>query len=199
MINKKPYIEIPVKERVCWEGYEAIGEEIQRQIQRMDKPRIVIAIECNQGTYESNTLDSLKQALSPNVTVRARDVYREESEIRDLVRKFLSFKSRVARMAPFTIEDYFDEKKLLSLRANIDFIEAGVILVHGIGAHLIWEPDILIYADMSRWELMQRFRRKDISNIGVSNQHESFQLQNLWSYCIDSRICNRIKKDLIQR
>ena len=43
----------------------------------------------------------------------------------------------------------------------------------GLGAAYLCEhPDLLIYADMARWEIQSRFRKNEISNIGVNNKEE---------------------------
>ena len=76
-------------------------------------------------------------------------------------------------------------------------MEQGIVLIHGIGASKIAQSDITIYSDMSRWEILQRFRRNDISNIGVANENDHYDQQHQWGYFIDWRICDKIKKEVI--
>lgn len=196
MINKEPYIEIVSNQDSCWEGWESIAAELKREITRLDKKKVVICVECYQGTYADFNLEALKDKLSPNVTCKARDIYKDEIEIRQLVKKDISISS-TSKLSTNTIEDYFDQEKLESLRNNIDFIEEGIILIHGIGSHKIWTSDIIVYSDMSRYEILQRFRRNDISNIGVENENDAFESQHKWSYFIDWRICDKLKKQLL--
>ncbi|MEM9324466.1 MAG: hypothetical protein AAGA85_02375 [Bacteroidota bacterium] len=199
MINKEPFIEVSHDPVACWEEWTAIGEEIRRTIAAKGKPKVVIAVECFQGTYNEINLTALKEALSPNATCQTEDIYKNEGEIRQLVRKDLNFQSQTAKVSTNTIDDYFDEDKLRALQSNISFLDEGVILIYGIGAYKIGDPDVLIYSDMSRHEILQRFRRNDISNIGVNNQEDAFDLQHAWSYFIDWRICDRIKKQVIKK
>ncbi len=198
MINKRPYIEIGTKEEAAWQGWEQIGTEIRRMIDSLDKKRVVIAMESYNGTYGAINLREFKRVISPNVTCQVSDIFKDESEIRLMVKKDISSTSSSAKFSTNTIEDYFDESKLEGLRSNIDFIEEGVILIHGTGSYKVWDPDILIYSDVSKWEVLQRFRRGDIHNIGVINAEESFSLHHKWSYFVDWRICDKIKRKVIQ-
>jgi hypothetical protein len=44
------------------------------------------------------------------------------------------------------------------------------VLIVGCGATLLAQADILVYADLARWEAQNRFRRNASSNLGVDNQ-----------------------------
>jgi hypothetical protein len=65
-----------------------------------------------------------------------------------------------------TLKDFFDDAKTEVAKKAIEETEDTVI-VYGPGACLLCpEPDLLIYADMPRWEIQQRFRKNKISNLG---------------------------------
>lgn len=196
MINKKPYIEIPGSDKACWEGWSHIGDELKRHIQSISKKKVVIAIESNLGTYLDSNLQALKDCIVPNVTCRAKDIYKDPNMIMQLANNNAG-NDHYASTSTHNIEDYFDKQKLDGLRNNIDFIDKGVVLIHGVGSSKIWDPDILIYSDISRWEQVQRFRRGEVSNIGINNAGVSYQDQQLWSYFIDWRICDKIKRKAI--
>ena len=196
MINKKPYIEVPDSDNACWEGWNTISEVLVDHIRSIAKKKVVIAIESNLGTYLDSNLHALKDGIVPNVTCRARDIYKDENIILQLTKNDLG-NDHHASTSTNSIEDYFDRQKLEGLRNNIDFIDEGVVLIHGIGASKIWEPDILIYSDIARWEQLQRFRRGEVSNIGVNNVEAVYQKKEKWSYFIDWRICDKIKKNVI--
>lgn len=197
MINKEPFIEVNHLGPACWEGWEAIGHELNRAIASLGKSKVLVAIECFQGTYVDINLGALKKELSPHATCQTRDIYRDEREIRELVGKDLDFKSNAAKISTHSIEDYFDSEKLDAIRSNISDLDEGIVLIHGTGASKVVAADLIIYSDMSRWEILQRFRRNDISNIGVCNQEYHYEHQHYWSYFIDWRICDKIKKQLI--
>ncbi len=197
MINKNPYVEVQTSDNSCHEGWDNIVVELQRQIKNQGKKKIIITVDCYHGTYSDVNLQTLKERLSPNVTCRAKDIYKDEVDIRVIAKRDMNGELLNTKYSNYVIDDYFDDNRLKALRNNIDFIEEGVILIHGIGAHKIWPSDILIYSDMSKWEILQRTRRNEISNIGVSNEQDPLDAQLKWSYFIDWKICDKIKKQLL--
>ena len=73
------------------------------------------------------------------------------------------------------------------------------MLVVGPGAALAAEPDLLIYADMARWEIQQRMRRDEVSNLGVYNPGDAVARQYKWGYFIDWRVLDRHKQRLFDQ
>ncbi|MEQ8551819.1 MAG: hypothetical protein RIC06_03940 [Cyclobacteriaceae bacterium] len=196
MINKNPYIEIPGYETACWEGWEDIGTVLKARISEIPKKKIIITIESNLGTHITPNIQALKDTFSPNVTCRARNIFKTPEQIQKLTGRKSTGTTSLTHPS-FTIEDYFDTQKLEGLRKNIDFIEAGVILIYGIGAYKICEPDILIYSDISRWEQDQRFRRGEIENIGLANLQDSYRVKSNWFHFVERKICDQIKRSVI--
>ena len=197
MINKEPFIEVNYPKQACWEGWQSIGAELGQAIRALDKSKVVVAVDCFQGTYTDINLQALKDVLSPQATIQARDLYRSEREIRQLVAQDLDFRTGSARVSTLRIDDYFDPEKLAGICESLDSLQGGVILIHGTGASQITTADLTIYSDISRWEILQRFRRNDISNLAVCNEADSFDRQYQWGYFIDWRICDKIKKQVI--
>ncbi len=196
MINKNPYIEISSEDTSCWEGWEDIAEVLNARIRAIPKKKIVITIESNLGTLITPNIQSFKDTILPNVTCRARNIFKTPAQIQKLTLRKSDGTTSLTNPS-FTIEDYFDTQKLESLRKNIEFIETGIILIYGIGAYKIWKPDILIYSDLSRWEQDQRFRRGEIENIGFDSKYDSYQVKSNWFHFVDRKICDKIKRSVI--
>lgn len=73
---------------------------------------------------------------------------------------------------------FFDFDKVTGIRQQIEDLQSGIVIVYGVGAAYLCEHlDLLIYADMARWEIQSRFRKNEISNIGVNNKEERTSLQ----------------------
>lgn len=197
MRNKKPYIEVQSPSRACWEGWNKIADILNAKIKSLHTRKIIITVECYQGTYEDINLRELKKRIPVNATCTSKDVFKNEEEIIRQCENDLFNMPFSVKTSANDIEEYFDPNKLAALRQNIEFIEEGVILIFGVGASKICTPDILIYADMSRWEILQRFKRNNVSNIGVTNNNSPFDVQYRWSYFIDWKICDKLKKQLI--
>ena len=194
---QSPYIEVPESEGACWGSWPAIGKALQQHLKQLGKARTILAVECYPGTYANIDMGFLKSTLSPNVVCRAEDLFLEENEIRQRIGPGFAKTPRADANLPVTIASFFDPQKLASIQETIAEIETGIILVHGVGAHLIAQPDVLVYSDVSRYELIQRLRRKDITNIGVDNRELGYDLQYAWSYFIDWPLGDHIKQQLL--
>ena len=97
------------------------------------------------------------------------------------------------------MEDFMDAGKVASLASEIEQVESGLVIVIGCGASLIHPGDILVYADLARWEAQLRMRRDEISNLGVSNHDLKWSLQYKRAYFTDWRVCDRLKRELMAR
>jgi len=196
-MRQKPYIDIPDTSDSCWSGWPAIGQALLRRIQNLDKARVVITVECYPGTYTGLDMIALKTALQPDVVCRAEDLYKEEGEIHQLGKRLFNRNPEAGTTLPLELGAYFDEAKLAGIHETIDSLTSGIILIHGVGAHRIWESDILVYSDLSRWELLQRMRRQEVGNLGMDNRQAPFSQRLVWAYYLEWSIANAIKKQLI--
>ena len=78
-------------------------------------------------------------------------------------------------------------------------MQEGTVIVYGTGAAYVRPAqDLLVYADMARWEIQMRFRRNAVSNVGVVNKEERASLQYKRAFFTDWRICDRFKKKLMK-
>jgi mannose-6-phosphate isomerase class I len=83
------------------------------------------------------------------------------------------------------------------LQDEIGAVESGIVVIVGTGASLIASaPDLLIYADMPRWEIQLRFRSNKVSNLGAQNFQDEFSYQYKRAFFVDWRVCDRHKKDM---
>lgn len=90
-----------------------------------------------------------------------------------------------------------DEEKMQAYREKIKEAK-GLVIAWGQGAAcLVPEPDLLVYADMARWEIQQRFRRQEIDGLGVRNREEAPSLHYKRGYFIDWNVCDELKKRLL--
>jgi len=69
----------------------------------------------------------------------------------------------------------------------------------GCGATLVADADLLVYADLTRWEAQLRFRRNESSNLGVENRTLAASLQYKRAFFVDWRVADRWKRPLIAR
>lgn len=60
-------------------------------------------------------------------------------------------------------------------------------------------PDKLIYADMARWEIQMRSRRKEVNGLGVENREEAPSYHYKRGYFIDWIVCDNLKKKVLPK
>src|SRR5258708_38099938 len=95
-----------------------------------------------------------------------------------------------------TLRDFLDLQKVDDARNLIhaSAAEDGRILVLGTGAALIAEHfDLLVYADLARWELTLRQRRRETGNLGARNLSEAANLKYKRAFFVDLRSEDRFK------
>ena len=102
-------------------------------------------------------------------------------------------------MSGLTLPQFFDPAAVAALRQRVRDVAAGLVLVVGCGATLVCDADVLVYADLARWEAQNRFRRNESSNLGVANAALSAALQYKRAYFVDWRVCDRWKRPLITK
>ncbi len=91
-------------------------------------------------------------------------------------------------------DEFYDQQKLTEARKQVEEAE-GLTVVYGTGASLVAKPDILIYADLARWECQCRYRAGE-TNWKVSNAQEDPLKKNKRGYFFEWRICDRRKEEL---
>ena len=97
------------------------------------------------------------------------------------------------------LDQFIDAGKAAALRGQIAAVPEGLVLVVGTGAANLHAGDVLIVADMPRWEGQNRQRRNEVSNLGVKNNELKASLQYKRSFFIDWRVGDRWKKPLLDK
>ena len=157
-------------------------------------------VECYAGVDKAAHLWELIRGLKPTTTIHAREAMRSPEEIDQIVAPFLGGDDPVfGFLCGLKLPQFFDDAKLHRLRATARNVPNGLVLVVGCGASLIADADVLVYADLARWEAQMRFRRNESSNLGVDNASLSASLQYKRAFFVDWRVCDRWKKPLIAR
>lgn len=159
-----------------------------------------MVIECYPGVLDKELVEALSFALGDEYFFFSSDVMLSQQEINDFFSEDITADEVFGYLTRHTIDKFFDPKKVSELRKQISAVKEGVISIYGTGAAYICpDADVLIYADMPRWEIQQRFRRNEISNLGIENRNELPSLQYKRSFFVDWRVCDRFKKTIMDR
>ncbi len=198
--DKFPFISVPGGERACAQGWGAIAQRLNGAVGRRAAGKTVLAVECYAGVDEEMVLRELQARLEPALAFRAREAMLPPEQIDALAAPFLGGDDPVfGFLCGLTLPQFFGEEALRHWRQTVSRVEAGLVLIVGCGAVLVHEPDILVCADLARWEAQLRFRRNQGGNLGVENRALAANLQYKRGFFVDWRVCDRWKRPLIPR
>lgn len=177
----------------CAVGWPVILERL------LDRRPRIICVECYPGVHTDELERSISIAFQPSQVFRASDILKSSAEIQEMLTPFLTDDPVFGRMNGLRIEDFLDSYKLTRARDQINKAQ-GRVLVLGTGAALlVARVDVLVYADLARWEIQQRQRRNEISNLGADNCYERASLKYKRAFFADWRAADRHKKNSSRR
>jgi mannose-6-phosphate isomerase class I len=148
------------------------------------------------GVHDDEIVSAFKKWLKPDSFLFAGEAMKSEVEIDEMTYPDITDDDIFGFMTRLNLIDFYDERKLKILSENVSS-NNGLTVVYGPGASFVASKrDLLIYADMPRWEGQLRFRRDEVSNLGVNNREQKSSLQYKRAYFVDWRVCDRLKKKL---
>ncbi|NJL73066.1 MAG: mannose-6-phosphate isomerase [Candidatus Competibacteraceae bacterium] len=160
----------------------------------------MLVVDCYVGVHTQMVLKQLSDHLQPSLTVSSGDGFLSPDTIDRLVEPYLGDNDPIfGFLCGLTMDRFLDPAKVTELRRRIDRQPSGLVLVVGEAASLIHSGDVLVYADMPRWEGQLRQRRDEVSNLGVVNRKLKASLQYKRSFFVDWRVADRHKKPLLDR
>jgi mannose-6-phosphate isomerase class I len=180
-----------------WKGWNTIIDKLKEERSER-KGRFVCVVECYQGVYYKELLKRFL-ALRPDCPIDMLQLFKTPAEVEAMTAPYLTDDRIFGRRTTFSITDFFDNEKWAEAKKKLDRQE-GFTLLYGYGASTMCpNPDLLIYVDMARWEIQQRFRRKEINGLGVENRNDEPSIQYKRGYFIDWTVCDNLKKGLFER
>ena len=190
--DKQPATHIDGKMTTGWENIVATLSEAWA-----DEP--VWVIDLYPGTYEEDFIEAF--AKTGRKIINTRDLMRPEEEIRQLTERFMTDDVLFGYMSNIRLHEYFDNSKLINSKFKIE----EPIAIIGTGAAFVAEKWSMVngqwsivYADMARWEIQQRFRRHEVKALGIDNHEDSPSVQYKRGYFNDWNIIDRYKDELMQ-
>jgi hypothetical protein len=191
--DKHPVVRVSDSRADCETGWQAIGRRLKSSVR---SGRFVICVECYPGCFEEDIEKQLVEALEPQCVIRAKECYLPESRIQALCARDLGDDPVFAFMGHYELSEFLDERELAKQRIRLSRAP-GLVLVIGTGATLVAENrDLLLYCDMARWEIQQRQRAGEITNLGLQNCTDRPRLKYKRGYFVDWRVADRLKKSL---
>lgn len=202
--DKTPFVAVPGGDGGCRKGWGAIASELGTAVARRGTSgrAVVLCVECYPGVDEAAALAELKLRLKPTLALASADALLAPEKIETLVAPFLGGSDPVfGWLSGLTLPQFFDPEAVSRYRQTVEATGSGLVLIVGCGATLVAgrTPDVLVYADLARWEAQLRFRRKQSANLGARNVGAGAGPQYKRAFFVDWRVADRWKQPLIAR
>ena len=198
--DKHPFVAVPNSEGAAACGWRAIAERIQQRPPAASGRPAVVAIECYPGVDEAAVAAALADHIPGATILAASDALLPPEKIEALVAPFLGGDDPVfGFLCNLTLPQFFGESGLAKLRSRAKEADGRTVLIVGCGASLVARPDVLVYADLARWEAQLRFRRKESGNLGAGNRSASAGTKYKRAFFVDWRVADRWKHPLIAK
>lgn len=201
--NYDKYPKIKIKEidelsSEAYEGYADIVSKIKATVENLHKEKVVIVLDYYHGVRVEELQINLIEKLNPVKTFYAEEAKLPEKILFKKLARNITDDRVFDVLSVHKINEFYDELKIEALKKQIDEIKQGLIIVYGIGASLIAKGDILIYGDLARWEIQQRFRSHELDNWGVGNYDEDILRKYKRAYFIEWRVLDRHKREVFE-
>jgi len=197
MYDKQPYVSVSPDSGDCSQGWKEIGAVLRKSV---PGGRCVVCVECYPGVFEKEIRDQLASLLHPTLILSTAELLLSPAKLNKRVDPVLTDDPVFGMLNGIEIRDYLDTGKLDPARKKLEQAEKGIVLVVGTGAiEVAPHPDLLVYADLARWEIQKRQRRGEIGNLGADNLDESPSQKYKRGFFLDWRAADRVKQKLLPR
>ncbi len=156
----------------------------------------MVAVECYSGVIDDEIRDAMATRLRPGLILDAKRAFKSPEEVDRLVAPFTGGEDPVFGYMCTTLElrDFLADDALANLRKEIASAR-GVVLVVGPAASVVVpDAEVLVFADMPRWEGQLRQRRNEVPNLGAENHTLKASLKYKRAFFVDWRVCDRQKR-----
>lgn len=179
-------------------GWESIRERLKTEINAGKSERYILVVECYQGVYHHELQEGFK-GLNPDLFIQSEEAFYPEKKIREITYPDVTDDAIFGYMTRLTYYKLLDPEKVNALREEIKNA-TGLVIVYGHAAAIVAEEsDCLVYADMARWEIQLRQRKREVNNIGVKNADEAPGIQYKRAFFVDWRMCDKLKQQLFEK
>jgi len=196
--DKEPTVRIAGHDTESWAGYVPIVDEIKSKLSSLNQDKTIITVETYPGVRTAELIQAFG-ALAPVLMIDADTVTVNDDEVLAKIQDHLTDDRVFGVMSHFTIDDFIDQQAMENVRDRISETQAGLILIYGVGASRIFESDLLIYADLARWEIQMRYRNGELANWKADNADEDVLRKYKRGFFFEWRMADRLKKELFEK
>ena len=194
--NLAPTVQVKHMDSYAWQGYDPIARELQSRIDGLSLRSTVLVIECYPTVRQEEILQAIRSRLNPAKVIRSDEAALTGEQIKTKIQRYLTEDRVFGYMSPYTIDEFYPQDRLEELRSEASAVKDGLVVIIGFGASLVAEGDILVYADIARWEIQQRYRSKEFGNWRTDNREEDTLRKYKAGFFFEWRMADRLKRKL---
>ncbi|WP_156321329.1 class I mannose-6-phosphate isomerase [Halolactibacillus sp. JCM 19043] len=196
--NCRPSVNIK-NQITAYINYTAIVQQLKQEITH--KRINVITIENYPIVDEQEIKNSLINKLQPDLIIHTDEILIEQMQIDEMIAHNLTDDRIFGVMSHHALSDFINQDKHQAVQEKINAVIAsnGLVVVYGVGASLVTISDLLVYADLSRWEIQQRYRSGAFSNWRANNAGEDPNRMLKRGYFFEWRVADKQKKYVLPK
>lgn len=176
----------------AWSGWDEVLDGIGELAS--DRDARVVTVDVYPGIRD-DVLERLRERLSPSLVIDMRELLPSQGDLDRMLAPFLTDDRVRGRMCYMTMEEFLDAEKLAEARARVKAAE-GRVLVYGVGAALVAPGEVLVCADLARWEAQLRYRAGR-PNYFLDNADEDMLRKVKCGFFVEWRVADRHKFDVL--
>ena len=158
--------------------------------------RKLLAVDFYTGVIEEEVIEAFAP-IGVELVINTRDLLKPEAEIRRMTERFMTDDVLFGYVTNTQLSDYFQQEKVKLARWQIEQTQGNALVIGTGAAWVVQGMDAtVVYADMARWEIQQRFRAHKVKALGVDNHDEAVSLQYKRGYFNDWRVCDKYKNEI---
>lgn len=201
-----PQMKITGYENEIWDEKKEIIEELKRAVQEKQKEKktCILSFDLYPGVRKEEIME-LANALQPDRIFDIEDCAKDEETLLREFKDYITDDRVFGIMCHKTIDTWFESEKLETMKKAIETERAeekdtngGLIVIVGTAAELLTEADLLVYCDLTRWEVQLRYR-SGMPNWHSTNYNDPILTKYKRGFFIEWRLADRYKKERYEK
>ena len=201
-----PQMKITGYENEIWDEKKEIIEELKRAVQEKQKEKktCILSFDLYPGVRKEEMME-LANALQPDRIFDIEDCAKDEETLLREFNDYITDDRVFGIMCHKAIDTWFESEKLETMKKAIETERAeekdtngGLIVIVGTATELLAEADVLVYCDLTRWEIQLRYR-SGMPNWHSTNYNDPILTKYKRGFFIEWRLADRYKKERYEK
>ncbi|MGI8747845.1 MAG: class I mannose-6-phosphate isomerase, partial [Deinococcus sp.] len=167
-------------------------------LEQTGQPVRVLTIDCYPGVNLEEIEGAIRAAWPEVHVLHSEDACLPGTRIEEIIAPNLTEDRVFGVMSCHELPEFLDAVRVRDFQGAIEEVTAGIVVVLGLGAALIHAGDVLVLADLPRWECQLRMRA-GASNWRADNGDEDILRKYKRAYFWEWPLADRHKRSLFGR